>query len=263
MGVKRRFVDTEQGQVHYAEAGTGPPVLLLHQTPRSWAEFRDVLPLLGRRHRAIAMDMIGFGDSVHPPEPVTIEACAGGAVALLDALGVERASVVGHHTGGYVAVEVAAAHPTRVERLVVSSVRVIDAEARAAAHDRPPVDQVEVQADGSHLAELWQRRVPFYPPDRPDLLHHFVLDAMKVLDRVEEGHHAVHRYVMEDALPRITAPTLVLVGADDPFAYPHRHRVQASIEGSRLAEIPGGMVPLPDQLPEEFAREVMAFLDET
>ena len=61
--VERSFVPVPSGRIHVAAAGSGAPVLLLHQTPRSWDEFRDVLPLLGRHYRAIAMDTIGYGDS--------------------------------------------------------------------------------------------------------------------------------------------------------------------------------------------------------
>jgi pimeloyl-ACP methyl ester carboxylesterase len=68
--VTRHFVDVPQGTIHCAAAGEGDPVLLLHQTPRSWDEYRDVLPLLGRTRRAIAMDTIGFGDSVPSARPV-------------------------------------------------------------------------------------------------------------------------------------------------------------------------------------------------
>ena len=95
---RRGFAEVADGVVHYAEAGSGPAVLLLHQTPRSWDEYRDVLPLLGARFRAIAMDTIGFGESSKPPWEATIERFARVALDLLDALGVERASVVGHHT---------------------------------------------------------------------------------------------------------------------------------------------------------------------
>jgi pimeloyl-ACP methyl ester carboxylesterase len=65
--ITRRFVDVPAGTIHCAIAGSGRPVLLLHQTPRSWNEYRDVLPLLGRHFQAIAMDTIGFGDSSSLP----------------------------------------------------------------------------------------------------------------------------------------------------------------------------------------------------
>jgi len=61
--IHRAYADTSDGQIHYAEAGQGKPVLLLHQTPRSWDEYRDVLPILSMKYRAIAMDTVGFGDS--------------------------------------------------------------------------------------------------------------------------------------------------------------------------------------------------------
>jgi len=114
--VKRGFVDTPRGQIHYATAGKGAPVLLLHQTPRSWDEYREVLPIIGERYRAIAMDTIGFGDSYKPKERGTIETYAGGVMDFLDSMSIERVSLVGHHTGGVVAVEVAATYPKRVRR---------------------------------------------------------------------------------------------------------------------------------------------------
>lgn len=61
----RRYADVPVGQIH-ADAGTGAPVLFLHQPPRSWNEFRYVLPLLGSTHRATAMDTPGFAESAPP-----------------------------------------------------------------------------------------------------------------------------------------------------------------------------------------------------
>src|SRR5512147_3176299 len=101
--VERRFVTTRFGRIHVAMAGTGFPVLLLHQTPRSWNEYRDVLPLLGRDFRAIAMDTLGFGDSDAPAGEPSIELWAQGAFAVLDALEEPRAAIVGHHTGAAIA----------------------------------------------------------------------------------------------------------------------------------------------------------------
>src|SRR5438477_475840 len=108
--VTRRFVETSAGTIHCAIAGdhTGTDVLLLHQTPRSWDEYRDVLPILGERYRAIAMDTIGFGDSSRAPWPGSIERYASVAAQFLRALEIERAAVVGHHTGGVIAFELAA-----------------------------------------------------------------------------------------------------------------------------------------------------------
>jgi pimeloyl-ACP methyl ester carboxylesterase len=260
--IRRGYADTPDGQIHYAEAGQGKPVLLLHQTPRSWDEYRDVLPILGRKYHAIAMDTVGFGDSYRLKGKSSIEVFARGVVQLMDALSIRQASVVGHHTGGVIAVEVAAAYPERVEKLILSSTPYVDAEDRERRKTRPPIDEVGEKSDGSHLTELWQRRMPFYPKSRPDLLRRFVLDALKAWDDVEAGHHAVNRYRMEERLPLIKAPTLVLAGTDDPFSYPRMKPLSEHIPGSKTTEIKGGMVPMVDQMPKEFAAAVLDFLDE-
>ncbi|MGE5840913.1 MAG: alpha/beta fold hydrolase [Deltaproteobacteria bacterium] len=260
VAIRKSYAATPDGQIHYAEAGRGRPVVLLHQTPRSWDEYRDVLPILGRRYRAIAMDTIGFGDSYRFKGEASIEVFARGAVQFMDALAIRQGSIVGHHTGGVVAVEVAAAYPDRVAKLILSSTPYVDAEDRERRKTRSAIDEVEEKPDGSHLTQLWQRRMPFYPKSRPDLLRRFVLDALKVWEDVEAGHRAVNSYHMEERLPLIKAPTLVLAGTDDPFSYPRMKPLADHIKGSRTAEIRGGMVPMVDQMPEEFAKAVMDFL---
>jgi hypothetical protein len=73
--IQTSFVETKSGRIHVACAGEGYPVQLLHQTPRSWDEYRDVLPMLGQSFRAIAMDTPGFGASDGlPGGQVSIEA---------------------------------------------------------------------------------------------------------------------------------------------------------------------------------------------
>jgi pimeloyl-ACP methyl ester carboxylesterase len=85
--IERCFVGTTKARIHIATAGTGRPILLLHQTPRSWDEYRDVLPLIGHHYRAVAMDTVGFGDSEALPfEENSIEAWSACAFDLLDAL---------------------------------------------------------------------------------------------------------------------------------------------------------------------------------
>ena len=260
--IHRSYANTPDGQIHYATAGEGKPVLLLHQTPRSWDEYREVLPIIASRYQAIAMDTVGFGDSYRPIQEPSIELYAQGVIHFLNALALERVNLVGHHTGGVIAVEVAASFPDRVDRLVLSSTPFVDAADREIRKSRPPIDEVEFKPDGSHLTELWQRRMPFYPKDRPGLLTRFVLDALKVNDRMEEGHRAVNKYKMEDKVHLIKAPTLVLAGTDDPFSYPRMKPLSENIKNSKTAEIEGGMVPMVDQMPEEFARAVLDFLDQ-
>ena len=259
--IERAFVSTRSGRIHVASAGQGFPVLLLHQTPRSWDEYRGVLPLLGRSYRALAMDTVGFGDS----QPLcaddnSIERWAAAAFDLLDALGHERVAVVGHHTGAVIALEMAASRPARVAALVLSSCPFVDAARRAAHQGRRVIDDVQRQAGGEHLTELWQRRQPFYPPGDIGLLERFMTDALKAGALAGDGHRVVGRYAMETRIALVGSPTLVIASTDDPHAYPAAPRVAQAIPGSRLVEIAGGMVPLPDQMPGVFADTVAQFL---
>jgi pimeloyl-ACP methyl ester carboxylesterase len=259
--VRRSFVRVAGAVVHYAEAGGGEPVLLLHQTPRSWDEYREVLPLLGRSHRGIAMDTVGFGDSTRARgRPAAIETFADSAAQLLAALGIERAAVVGHHTGGVIALELAASRPELVSRLVCSSTAFVDAEGRARRAARPVIDEVEPRDDGSHLVELWRGRARFYPPGRPDLLTRFAVDALRAEEPPDAGHRAVWQYRMEERIGLVRAPALLIGATDDPFAYPHLRQLAAALPGAKVVELEGGMVPLPDQLPEQFAAAVADFL---
>jgi pimeloyl-ACP methyl ester carboxylesterase len=260
--IERRFVQTPRARIHVAICGRGEPLLLLHQTPRSWDEFRDALPLLGQRYRAVAMDTVGFGDSdALPAGDDSIESWAACAFDLLDELGVARTALVGHHTGAAIAIEMAAARPERITALVLSAPPHVDAARRGAVAGKKTIDEVIPASDGRHLLELWQMRQPFYPPDDAELLQRFVLDALKAGRLAGEGHRVVNRYVMEARLPLVRCPTLVISPAADPHAQPVAAKVAGAITGASLVEVPSGMVPFPDQMPDVFAQTTLGFLD--
>jgi pimeloyl-ACP methyl ester carboxylesterase len=248
-------VELPHGPLNVARTGAGPPVVLLHQTPRSWDEYRDVMPLLAAAgFTAIALDTPGFGASAPVPHPPSIPAWADAAHGALDALGIERAAVVGHHTGGSIAVELAAQRPERVRALVLSSTAFTDAEYRS----RPP-DESSVDA-GEDADSLRRSRAGFYPPDRPDLLERYVADALRAGELARAGHHVVGAYEMERAVRHLRMPVLIVRATADPFAHPQGARLAAALPHAETVDIHEGMVPLPDGWPEEFAAAVVAFL---
>src|SRR5947209_19051942 len=108
--------------VNLIERGEGLPVVLLHQTPRSVDEYRDVLPALAARgYRAIAFDTPGFGESAPVEGEPSIENWAAALSEAIAGLGIEQFALVGHHTGGVIAVELATREPERILALVLSS----------------------------------------------------------------------------------------------------------------------------------------------
>ncbi len=253
------YADTRFGQVHYAESGDGPPLLCLHQTPRSWDEYRELLPLLAPHARVIAMDTLGMGRSAPPPDDASIEVYADGALALLDALGLDCVDVMGHHTGGVIAVDLASRFPDRVRRLVLTSTAWVDGAARDRRKSRPAIDHAERQDDGSHLTTLWARRQQWYPPGRPDVLERYVHDLIEARDP-EEGHLAVGRYRMEDTIGKITAPTMVVGATADPHAFGELEPVASRMSSARTAIVEGGTVGLLEDKATELAELVVGFL---
>lgn len=260
---RRAFADTPKGQIHYRTLGSGKPVVLLHQTPRSSDEYLEALEYLGQTFRAIAMDMIGFGDSYAPQKACTIEDYAEGVIDFLDALGIQSTSLVGHHTGAVIALEVAASHPDRVEKLVLSACPYYDDARRREHQGEPVMDADEVKEDGSHLVSLWQRRMSFYPPRRPDLLTRFIADALVAGESRVQGHIAVRDYKLEKKYEKISCPTLLICGTADPFSYPVLPKVAQNIKNSKTLSIPGGTVALPDQMPKEFSEAIIPFLSKS
>lgn len=259
--IVRHFINTPSGVIHIATAGSGFPLLLLHQTPRSWDEFRDVIPILAQHFRVIAMDTIGFGDSARLPLPAhSIERWAAVSFQLLDALGIRQAAIAGHHTGAVTALEMAASQPQRVAALILSSCPFNDAARRAAHAGKRTIDEVQRRSDGSHLGELWSRRQPYYPAQDIALLERYMVDAIKAGDMASHGHHVVGNYLMETRIPLVTAPTLVIKAGADPHAAPSAARIAAAIRGSELIEISDAMVPFPDQCPARFAAVLTDFL---
>lgn len=105
------------------DQGEGFPLLLIHGSGpgvSAWANWRLVLPELARQRRVIAPDMLGFGFSERPADGrYDQQRWLGHALGLLDALGIERADLVGNSFGGGIALALAIAHPERVRRLVL------------------------------------------------------------------------------------------------------------------------------------------------
>ncbi|QND44337.1 alpha/beta hydrolase (plasmid) [Rhizobium lusitanum] len=118
--IQRAYASDALGQLHYAEAGAGPALLLIGETPRSHRFFEPLLPLLAPTVRAIAVDLPGLGNSHGLPQPMSVRAIAACMVEFFDALGIERAHVFGMHTGNKVAAALAADWPERVDRLVLA-----------------------------------------------------------------------------------------------------------------------------------------------
>jgi pimeloyl-ACP methyl ester carboxylesterase len=115
-----RYFDTDELRLHAVIGGEGPPLLLIHGWPQSWYAWRILMPQLARDFEVVAVDQRGIGLSDKPRDGYDTGTLANDLVALMDALGHERFAVYGTDTGMPIAYALAADHPERVERLIVS-----------------------------------------------------------------------------------------------------------------------------------------------
>jgi haloalkane dehalogenase len=116
-------VAMRDGEMHYVDEGSGPPILFVHGTPTSSYEFRHLIAALSKRHRCIAPDHLGFGDSSRPPSfAYTPEAHAAVLREFVERLGLDDFTLVVHDFGGPIGLPLATdhpSHPPHVRRLIL------------------------------------------------------------------------------------------------------------------------------------------------
>jgi pimeloyl-ACP methyl ester carboxylesterase len=117
-GMTHRFITVRGVRLHVAEAGSGDPVLLLHSFPQHWYAWRHMVPLLAGQYRLICPDWRGFGWSQAPRRGYDTRARVADLFALMDALGLDRARLIGHDWGAHAALGAALEAPERVSHLL-------------------------------------------------------------------------------------------------------------------------------------------------
>jgi pimeloyl-ACP methyl ester carboxylesterase len=271
--MKRYFLDTPYGQIHYAVEGSGDPLIMLHMTARSGDEFTEVIPMLAEKHQVIAMDTIGYGDSDRPTKQLSIEDYAGTVQMLMDELGLKKSNVLGRHTGVFIAMEVAAAYPERLDKLVLSEPHY---------HDERMRKGEEVQAffrswvafwkqwltsgtkdDGSHFMEAWETLKEHDPSMPPSLINRMILEHLKAGDTSTNAYYAVFSYQMEQRIPLIQCPTLLMWGTKDVITFDlggPMEKTNEIIKRKKVVYVEDGTFVLPNVMPEKFVHPILEFL---
>lgn len=237
-------------------------MLLLHQTPWFSVQFGTVMPqLVAGGLRALAPDLPGYGYSPAPAGAPAFTAYADALLAVLDARGIGRAALVGHHTGAGLALALAQRHPTRVHCLVLHGVPLYSAEEREARLAAMP-EPATLQADGSHLARQFVQVREKYTQGRGSLegVQWSVLAAALAEDRRFQAYRALFAWDGAlAALQAVTAPTLLLSSPDDGL-HAATLRAQTLRPDFEYRQFAGGGSHLIYDDPQSWSAAVLPFL---
>jgi len=262
MTIKKGYTQGRWGQVHFAQCGEGTPLVLLHQSPTDLVQFaRAMEPLARRGLRAIAIDLPGFGGSDVPPAPPAIADYAHIVPAVLDHLGLPRASVLGHHTGAVVATEAALQYPGRIPKVILHGPLPMSDEERAQWRALLAREKDwNLRWDGSHLKELWDFRFQAQPQWTDiEAFHANFIHGLLAGRTVWYAHDAVMSYRHEEAIERLTQPCLILANTGDAIYY-LSERARERWPRLAYAELPGGTIDVIDEQPEAWSEQVAAFV---
>lgn len=279
----KRIAQLGDARVAYSDEGSGPAVLLLHGCPFASFVWRRLIPQLVPTHRCIAPDLLGLGDTeTAAGADWSLWAQAATMLRLLDSLGIERAHVLGHDHGGALAQVLAANHPNRVDRLILT-----DAEAYdnwPSAEERPFVRITQLPLVGDVVLWLWSRRSVLRATlvsakavhDARALSYEFVdLQARAnlsdrrrraktkrfIAEQFDPRNNRITLDVLE-GLRRFDHPTLLIWAERDAHFGPEwGERLRGDIPGAtRLELLPATGHLLMEERPEEFAALVRDFL---
>lgn len=239
-GVDHRFVNLPGLTMHIAEAGAGEPLILLHGFPQHWWEWRDVIPALARDYHLICPDIRGAGWSDAPKSSYTAAELVGDLLALVDALGIDKARLVAHDYGAIVAQLFTFENPNRVVGTLSLSAGCPFTKATWAILPMLPetwfLNVLAIPWVGQRVQMSGRQRVlrymlgPHFEPDRrsyPPERDEMYLERFRDPARARAGSLVYRRFILPSAMRvltgrfrerRLEKPVAVLLGEKDPFA---------------------------------------------
>lgn len=256
-------------ELYYEVHGEGAPLVLIAGLGYPLWQWHLMVPYLEKHFRVIAFDNRGVGQSDKPAGPYTASMLAKDTVGLLDALGIDKAVVMGHSMGGFVAQAIALEYPQKVEKLILCSTNFggprhipVTPEAMAVLADVTS-DPVTRFKNG-----LVVSTAPGWAERNPEMIQKWI--EWRAANPIEPVHYQAQLAVglgllpeaaaFESKLPKVSAPTLILFGAHDKVVPPANADLLAKqIAGSQIRILPDAGHFFPLEVPEEAAQAVIQF----
>jgi haloalkane dehalogenase len=256
-------------KVAWTDAGAGAPIILLHGIPTWSYLYHDVIPLLAPHARVIAPDFLGHGYSDKRDFfDRSLLAQTAMILRFMDHLGIERAHIVGHDTGGGVALIMGIHHPDRVDKLILTNV---------VAYDSWPIDDMIALGNPNWRSKSPKEVCDFLASGLPDGLFNADRLSPEFIAGIvapysdEEGKISMirnasalntnHTTMLVDRHGEIQAETLCLWGVHDPWqTIRDGERLAREIPNARLVRVDNASHWIPQDTPETFASEISKFI---
>jgi pimeloyl-ACP methyl ester carboxylesterase len=249
------------------EAGRGSPVVLVHGLADDHRAWRNMLPALTLRHRVILYDFRGHGQTSLGDADGTLEQLAADLGRFLDALSLEKATLVGFSLGGTIVMRFAIDHSDRAERLIpVATSSRVGGAAAGWYLERARMAAEGLEALWPHLEEDTRQQFASAPELAAD---HLLIRRQSVADprgfaNACRAMARLREAPLDPELGRISAPTFVVAAAEDQLCPPKAAQIIVDgIPGSRMQVVEGSGHQLPVQRPEALASLILGFLPAT
>ena len=241
---EQSYVEHDGARIWYAAYGSGRPVILLHGGLGHSGNWGYQVPALtGNGYRAIVIDSRGHGRSTRDEQPYTYELMASDVVAVMDTLGIEKASVVGWSDGACTGMILASNSPARIEGVFYFACNMDPSGTKQFI--MTPIIQ---RCFNRHVKDYAQLSAT------PDNFDEFS-EAVGLMQRTQPNYSA------ED-LAQIGVPVAIIHSEHDEFIKrEHAEYLAGSIPGAEFIYLPGVSHFAPLQKPEQFNRAMLAFLD--
>jgi len=256
--------------IHYEVQGAGTPLVLISGLGYPAWQWKRMLPYLTPHFQVVTFDNRGVGGTDKPAGPYTAGLLAADTAALLEAIGIPSAIIMGHSMGGFVAQELALSYPEKVDKLVLSSTNF------GGPHHIPiTMEAMTVLADVTSdpvtrfTNGLVVSTAPGFAEKHPELIQEWL--KWRVANPIDPAGYQAQMAIglalipeaasFEHRLPDIKVPTLILFGAHDKVVPPaNADLLAAKIPDSKVVILPDAGHFFPVETPEAASQAVVDFI---
>lgn len=255
---------TDQGIVHYESYGYGPPVILLHGWLGSWGLWQPTMEALGQHYRCYALDFWGFGESGKKRDSYAVGDFMELVRQFMDALGIERAPLIGHSMGGTTSLGTTIRYPERITQVCVIGSPIVGSSLSFVLQ-LAGIPQIGSLARNSLGALKFGVRLSSPLITRNSKAWYPMIERDLSRTTVESFFSSIGSLRRTDLRPRlgeVRVPTLGIYGTRDVIVHPRQYEpLRAGVQHARIEILPGsGHFPMLDE-PDKYLAVIRSFLD--